>query len=560
MTLDEVTMNDSEISVLVPVYQPDLEHFAEAVASVMAQTIDSWELIIVLDGPHDPGVRAIADVEADRRITVLERAHNGGIAAASADGLARAGGEFIALLDQDDTLAAWALEAMSEAIGRWPDADVLYSDEDKLAFDGRRIDPFCKPAFSPERLRSHMYLGHLGVYRRSLVEEIGGFRPGFDGSQDHDLALRATERARRVVHVPEILYHWRMSAGSTAAVPESKDWAYEAGVRAVSSHIERIGMQAVASRDPVHSGVISLTPAITDAPKVSVIVPTGGGRRYVSGEEVSLIDRCITSIVEQTTYPDFEVVVVVDANAPGVLEERVRALAPDHVRAVRNPRPFNFSEACNLGRDHSLGQVLVFLNDDTEIVTSDWLERFVMHATLEGVGVVGAKLLYSDGTLQHIGLIARAGGVGHRHSGEAEDLRGGFESFVVQSNLLAVTGACIAVVAERFDRVGGFSAAFPLAFNDVDLCLKLYRAGLRTVLDPQIVVVHHESSTRNPAVSAMEIDLMHARWRELLHDDPYDNPSLRTYGYEQLQPPAALLEMRERVNGRSAEPRSWPPG
>lgn len=548
-------------SVLTPVFHPEPGHFAEAIESVLAQTNPDWELVLVLDGPQPEEVHAVLDGIGDARVRVVAREENGGITAASATGLDAARGTFVALLDQDDTLADFALASCQRALDAWPDADVIYSDEDKLDWDGRRDEPFCKPGFSPERLRSHMYLGHLGVYRRSLVERVGGFRPGFEGSQDHDLALRTTEQAQRVVHIPQILYHWRRSATSTAAVPESKDWAYEAGVRAVQSHMDRIGMPARASRDHEHSGVIAITPALVEHPLVSIVIPTGGGSRIVTGERVRLVEVCLDSIVERSTYPDYEILVVVDDQTPQSLMDELTQRGHGHVRVIRNERPFNFSEACNLGRDHARGEVLVFLNDDTEVVTTDWLERLVLFAELEGVGIVGAKLLYSDGRIQHLGLVCRGGGVGHRHCGEGAEIRGSFESFVVQSNLLAVTGACIAVRADRFDSVGGFSAVFPLAFNDVDLCFKLHASGFRTVFDPATVLVHHESSTRDPHVMADEFERMDARWRGYLHDDPYDNPAMRTYGFEQIQPPAALLEMRERVNGaEQMRAHAWPPG
>ena len=547
------------ISVLVPVYRPDPDHFGQALDSVLAQTSPDWELVVVLDGPQPDEVRQVLAARDDHRIRVVGRDDNGGIAAASNDGLAAAAGEFVALLDQDDLLAPFALEANAAEITRWPDVDVLYSDEDKIALDGRRDEPFCKPSWSPERLRSHMYLGHLGVYRRSLVEEVGGFRTEFDGAQDHDLALRTTERARRIVHIPRVLYHWRRSAGSTAADPDAKSWAFEAGVRAVQSHIDRIGMQAEAYRDSPQSVIVRLRPRLRETPLVSIVIPTAAGTRAIRGERIRLIDRTLESISANTVYPSYEVVVVGDRTTEQATLDGLVERDPERIRAVRNPRPFNFSEACNLGRDHARGEILVFLNDDCEIVTGHWLERMVMFATLDGVGVVGVMLHYPDGRMQHAGLVARAGGINHRHHGESGDQHGEFNQFAVASNLVAVTGACIAIRADRFDLVGGFAERFPLAFNDVDLCFKLLRVGYRTVFDPEVRVVHYESSSRNPDVTKTEIEDLGERWHMLLHDDPYDNPMLRTYGYDQFQPPAILIELRERLGDDSSyEGRPWP--
>lgn len=544
-------------SILMPVHEPDVAHLRAAVASVLEQTSDDWELIAVLDGPQRPEVCHELDRVRDDRVVVIQRADNGGIGAASTDALDRARGDFIALLDQDDLLAPFALEANSREIDTWPDVDVLYSDEDKVAADGRRDEPFCKPGWSPERLRCHMYLGHLGVYRRTHVLSIGGFRSGFDGAQDHDLALRATESARRIVHIPRVLYHWRRSAGSTAEDPEAKSWAFDAGVRAVQSHIDRIGMQATAYRDP-GAVTIRVRPALVRTPLVSVIIPTAMGTRAINGERICLVNRTLESIAAKTTYAEYEIVVVGDRT---VEEERLGTLTahdPGRIRTVRNDRPFNFAEACNLGRDNARGEVLIFLNDDCEVVSDEWLARMVMFTSLDGVGAVGARLLYPDGRLQHGGLVARHGGINHRHHGEEGSHPSGFNQLTVTSNLVAVTGACLGVRADRFDSIGGFAARFPLAFNDVDLCFKLLYAGFRTVFDPEICLVHYESSSRDPAVTKQEIEDLEERWYGLLRDDPYDNPVQRTYGYQQVQPPAVLIELRERLGEADEHGRPWP--
>lgn len=541
---------------LVPVYNPELDHLEEAIASVRTQTTSVWELILAVDGPHGGDLDGLLERTENDQIKVVRREQNGGIAAATQSALDVAVGEFIALLDQDDTISPHALGAVAVEIARWPDADVLYTDEDKLDRAGRRIDPFCKPGFSPERLRSQMYLGHLGVYRRELVEKVGGFRQGFDGSQDHDLALRTTERARRVVHIPRVLYHWRQSDNSTAASPESKAWAYEAGVRAVQSHLDRIGMPATAVQEEGYTGVVLVEPSLDEHPLVSIIVPTAGSQRIVAGEQVDLARRCLTSIVERSTYPNYEIVAVVDRSAEDRLDQSLRDIDP-HVRTLRNPRPFNFAEACNLGRDHARGSILLFLNDDTEVVTPSWIERMVLFADLDGVGVVGALLLYANGCIQHAGLVGRGGGVGHRFMGGRAELVREFSMLGVQSNLLAVTGACIAVRADRYDEVGGMAAEFPLAFNDVDLCLKLLAQGYRNVFDPRTVLLHHESSSRDPAVKPEEITAMNRRWRDLLHDDPYDHPYMRVEGFEQFQPSSFYVRMRERSD-EPADGRVWP--
>lgn len=549
-------------SVLIPVYHPPVESLRETIESVVNQSEASWELILVLDGPHDRDLVSAAESFTDPRIRIVRRDHNGGISAASNSGLEVASGDFVALVDHDDTLAPIALAACREVIERWPDVDVIYSDEDKIDDQGRRNGPFCKPQFSPDWLRCHMYLNHLGVYRRELVDEVGRFRPEFDGAQDHDLALRTTEQARRVVHIPRVLYHWRQSETSTAHDPESKAWAFDAGFRVVADAVKRQGLQARAVRRPGFMGIVDLEPDLTEHPNVSIIVPTAGESRMVVGEQLRLIDRCLASIRDRSTYDHYEVIVVLDRSVTPELEADLRdAGLPRGCVFVRNARSFNFSEACNLGRDHATGDVLVFLNDDTEVLTGDWMERLVMFAVLDGVGAVGARLLYSDGTIQHMGLGSRSG-FGHRAVGRPSDYPGPYGCYTVQTNVLSVTGACLAIRADRFDEVGGFSRRFPFAFNDVDLCMKLYRAGYRTVMDPHATLLHHESSSRDPQVAKSEIDLLTQRWQHLVDDDPYDNPHLYSEwssDVEPEQPPAYIIQLREFAGAERSDPRPWPP-
>lgn len=550
-------------SIITPVYHPDPGQFREMLDSVVSQTLQDWEVVLSFDGTHDRVHHDVVAEFGDPRIVIVEREQNEGISVASNHAMERAVGEFVVLLDHDDTLAPFALEAVAEVLDRWPDTDVVYSDEDKLDPDGNRVGPFCKPGFSPDWLRCHMYLNHLGAYRRSLVSEVGGFRPEFDGAQDHDLALRCTERARRVAHIPRVLYHWRQAESSTAADPETKSWAYDAGVRVVQDALERQGIPASARRRPGYSGIVDLEPRLEEPPKVSIVVPTAGGRRLVCGEELRLVERCLASIRERTSYDDYEVVVIVDRSAePGLEDSLRRSVGGERLRFVRNHRPFNFSEACNLGREHADGEVLVFLNDDTEIVTPEWLDRLVLFTTMDGVGAVGVKLLYSDGRIQHIGLVSRSG-VGHRSMGVSGDHIGPYGSYTTPTNVLAVTGACLAVTTADFDHVGGFTPQFPLSFNDVDFCLKLLQSGRRTVLDPCTVVTHHESSSRDPHVSPTELDRLFDRWQHLLDDDPYDNPALRhgnRYAVEQEQPPGWFLQLRELTAKDRSPARVWPLG
>lgn len=544
-------------SIIMPVWHPKPPDLAAAVASVVEQTTSAWELIAVCDGPQP--VEVMAELASDDpRIVVIERPEQGGIIAASADALAMATGEFIALLDNDDELAPFALGACAWELTRWPDVDVLYTDEDKLDPQGRRRRAYLKPGWSPERLRSNMYVGHLGIYRRELVERVGGFREGFDGSQDHDLALRVTEQARRIVHVPRICYHWRESDTSTALNPGSKDWAYDAGVRAVESHLERCGIPATARRHDLIPGVISLDPdPAHDFGLVSIVIPTSGGSKLIDGRTINLIDNVVRSIVERSTYRKFEIVAVLDAQGTDAAAARIQALAPDFVRVVRDTRPFSFSGACNLGAMRAAGDTLLFLNDDTEVITPNWLERLAMHTQLSGVGAVGARLEYADGRIQHGGVVLRSGGCAHLYAGSANDDTGYYNELVMVSNTAAVTGACLCVAREDFEAVGGFTLDLPLSFNDIDLCLKLLRRGFRNVFDAETRLVHYESVSREPAVRAWEHHYITSRWWSILNHDPYDNPNRAKTAHVSYNPPDALLELRE-LREEIFHGRSWP--
>lgn len=561
-------------SVLVPVWHPDPGHLRACIDSVLAQTTSEWELCLVLDGPQpDETEWVLAEVasevgpgEADGRIRVHRRVENGGIAAATDDALAMARGEFIALLDNDDTLAPDALGTVAWELASYGDVDLAFSDEDHLdANTEARINPFFKPGYSMERLRQQMYLGHLLVIRRTVAIEAGGFRPGFDGSQDHDLALRVAERARRVLHIPKLLYHWRESPTSTALDSSAKDWAYEAGVRAVASHLERTGFPATASRNPDWPGIIDLAPALVEYPTVSVIIPTGGTRRAIGGVDTLLVEQAVATLARHTDYPRAEIVVVLDqasdtGHGPTLAPTLELAAGTVPLTVVHDDRPFNFAQACNLGTVRAAGQVLVFLNDDTEIVQPEWLHRLVMYATRPDIGAVGAKLLYGDGRIQHAGTWSRHGNPHHRYVGYPKDHPGYLAALASAQNCLSVTAACLAVERSKFTEVGGFATMFPLAYNDVDLCLKLSRHGYRTVVDCATEVVHHESSSRDPAVADWEFDQLQRRWAPVLDHDPYDNPNHTADGVEEYPPTSVhLVDRRRFVDGADYRARAWPP-
>jgi GT2 family glycosyltransferase len=552
----------SQFSVIIPVWHPEPEHLQQCIESVFDQTYSGWELILVADGPQPASVSEIlswAGAHPQVRLVVLEE--NRGIGEASQAGLEAADREFVALVDHDDRLSVHALGAFAAELAAAAPVDLAYSDEDKLEHGtGRRKMPFYKPGFSMERLRCQMYLGHLLVVRRTLALEVGGFRGAFDGAQDHDLALRVAEQARAVLHVPRILYHWRESPGSTALDTEAKGWAWEAGRSAVADHLRRTGFPADAEASPVAPGVVDLKPRLDEFPPVSIIIPTGGATRVVRGLHTLLVEQAVSSLVERSSYPNYEIIVVLDATSDAWLAERIAAAGGDvPLNLLRDERPFNFANACNIGAIRSTGEVLIFLNDDTEVSLPDWIERMVMYATRPGIGAVGAKLLYGDGRVQHAGVWSRLGGPAHRYVGFGGDHPGNFHALRLPQNCLAVTAACLAVGRDRFDEVGGFCGDYPLAYNDVDLCFKLLQKGYRNVVDCATEVIHHESSSRDPTVQQWETDLLLRRWRPFVARDPFDNPANLAAGVDEYPPtPVDIVERKADRGELVLAGRRWP--
>jgi O-antigen biosynthesis protein len=542
-------------SIVTPVFNTPADVLAATIASVRKQRYGDWELCLVNDCSTEPHVRKMLEQAAseDERIRFSTREENGGIVAASNDALAMAEGEFVALLDHDDELHPAALERVAAAIAATPEADYVYTDEDKIDRAGRHSGPFFKPDWSPERMRTQMYTCHLSVMRRRLVEEVGGFDAEFEGSQDWDLILRVTERARRVVHLPEVLYHWRMLETSTAGSgEEAKPWAFEAGTRAIQAHCDRIGLPAEAERDLEKPGVYHLRPRLQREPLVSIVIPTAGGSREVRFEQVTLIEHCLRSIVETSTYENYEIVCVTDPGVGRDLLDRLRRIGGDRLRIVPFEGPFNFSEKINRGVLHSEGERLLVLNDDTEMITPDWIERMVMYTELEGVGAVGARLIWEDGRPQHVGILFENGGYpGHIYRGFSPDFPGYSNNVFVAQNYLAVTAACLMTTRTAFEEVGGFSPVFPNNYNDMDFCLKLRDSGRRVVYDPDTVLYHFESSSRETEVEDWEKEALRDRWLPLIAVDPSTNPALRhglprlrAYLEEVLPGFGALLSLR----------------
>ncbi|MFZ4515014.1 MAG: glycosyltransferase family 2 protein [Acidimicrobiia bacterium] len=513
-------------SIVTPVFNPPAQALRDTIRSVRKQTFTDWEWCIVDDQSTQPQTWSILERAArqDSRIRIARRSENGGISRASNDAIAMATGEFLVFLDHDDLLVPQALEAVALRV-RAQELDFVYSDEAVLHDDGLTLSPFYKPDWSPARMLCQMYTCHLGVMRRTLVDELGGFRPAFDGSQDYDLVLRVTEQTDRIQHIPEVLYLWRSVPGSAAAAPSEKKWAYEAGRRAVQAHFDRCGIRAQvqATKTP---GVYRSVRELQGERLVSIIIPSRGSRGRVFGDDRVHLLHSLRSIMERTTYPNFEIVLVVDRSTPDFVMEESRWIAGDRLRVVWFDAPFNFSAKINAGVAQSAGDVLVLLNDDTEVISPDWLQEFVGLTAITDVGLVGAKLYFADGSIQHAGISCR-GHAPHPIYRGYEGTGGGHVAFLdVEREVVGNTAACCAFRRELWDEVGGMCEALPNSFNDVDFSLKFRAAGYRNVWSPHIELYHFESMTRDSEVRAWEIAWMSDRWGDAMCVDPYFNPNL----------------------------------
>jgi GT2 family glycosyltransferase len=508
-------------SIVTPVYEPPVDVLGDTIASVLAQDFEDWEWILVDDCSPTEAVRDLIREHAarDPRIRLVERETNGHIVAASNDGIESARGEFIVLLDHDDLLTPDALSANASRISRHDDVDYLYSDEDKVDDEGNLYDEFRKPDWSPERLRGQMYTSHLSVMRTEVVRRVGGFREGYDGSQDHDLALRVGEVARRVVHIPEVLYHWRAVVGSASADINAKPYATIAGAKAVQDHMDRLGLAAEVGQGPV-PGHYRITRRLDPRTRVSVVIPTIGQSALIWGARRVMVVEAVRSLLAHTRHENLEVVVVYDDPTPEKVLRDLEEVAGDRLVLVRFTRPFNYSEKMNVGCLRASGERLVFLNDDVEVISEGWLEQLVAPLDEPDVGMTGARLYFSDDTVQHAGHAYARGHYLHPFRDLPRESYGPFGALIINREASGVTAACAAMRRDTFVEVGGFSEVLPANFNDVDLSYKVRRHGQRIVYVAPVELYHFESRTRERAVHDWERAVVRGRWGMPL-DDPY---------------------------------------
>lgn len=522
------------VSFITPVFNTPEPFLRAMFDSVIAQAYPQWELCLADDASTASHVRTVIEEyqARDPRIKVAWRETNGHISAASNSALGLATGDYVALLDHDDTIPPDALYWVVKEINHDADAALLYSDEDKLDFDGSQILPYFKCAWNYDLFLSHNLITHLGVYRTDIVRDIGGFRLGFEGAQDYDLALRFIERIEpsRIRHIPRVLYHWRMLRGSTAVGAGEKGYAAGRARLAVEEHLRRKGIAANVETIADLAAQRVRYDIPQPASLVSIIIPTRNGEK--------LVRQCVESIRKKTTYAPYEIILVDnDSDMVGAIKYFRELGDQGIVRLLEDPQPFNFSRINNDAAAQARGEFLVFLNNDIEVITPEWLSEMVSHAQRPEIGAVGTKLWYPNDTIQHAGLVLVAGLAGHAHRGRPRGNHGYFSRASLIQSLSAVTAACLCMRKKLFQELGGFDETLAVAFNDVDLCLRIQAAGYRNLYTPYAELYHHESASRGyedtPEKRARfqkEADILRARWLPVLLSDPYYNPNLTLTG------------------------------
>ena len=521
-----------KISIIVPVYNPQVVYLAAAIDSVIDQSYDNWELCLADDRSPNPEVKATLEQysKKDTRIKVIFREQNGHISANSNSALSLATGDYLLFMDHDDLLTANCLFEIVRHINAHPADQLIYSDEDKVDDKGELSFPHFKPDWAPDNLLSRNYMGHVVVMRKDLMDQLKGFRIGFEGSQDHDLLLRATELTTHIGHIPKVLYHWRIHELSVANNTDAKPYAYIAAKKALAEAMERRGTPATIDDLPETLGGYRINYKITSYGKVSVIIPTK--------DHVNLLKIAVDSILQKTDYPDYEIIVLNNNSRSAeffALMKEYEAKYAGKFRCVDANFPFNFAKLMNLGVAQSKGEYILMCNNDIEVIHNDWMAQMVSYAQREKTGAVGVKLLYPDDTIQHAGVVLGLGGAaGHVFVNMRRYDRGYFNYVLSLNNYAAVTGACMMCRKSVYDEVQGMDEDLEVEYNDIDLCLKFLTHGYYNVYVPTVELYHHESATRGHPFQSKDAWAQHEKdfaifrnkWQALIDDDPFYNPNL----------------------------------
>lgn len=515
-----------KISVLVPAYRTPESYLRQMIESVQAQTYENWELCIADGSGKEESLEKIVSQYAakDSRIRYQLLDKNEGISGNTNAAIRMASGEYLAFFDHDDLLAEDALYEAARAIEEQK-AELIYTDEDKVRADlSEYFQPHFKPDYNPDLLCANNYICHLVVVKKELADRVGGLRKEFDGAQDHDFLLRITERTDRIVHIPKVLYHWRIHKASTADNPASKLYAYQAGQKAISEHLKRLGLEAEVSQTK-DFGFYRVSYPVQGTPLVSIVIP--------NKDEKDTLKACLESIKEKTTYPSYEIVIVENNSQTSEIFEYYKEIdGKDGIRVVTWKEPFNYSKINNFGFQYAKGDYVICLNNDITVITPSWIEEMLGYCQRPGTGIVGVRLYFPDDTIQHAGIIVGMGGcAGSLFVGMNRKRTGYMHKAALVQDLSAVTAACMMVKREAFEAAGGFEESLAVAFNDVDFCLKVRRAGYLVVYNPYAELYHYESKTRGLEDSPekqrrfqSEIEYMRCHWLDILkRGDPYYN-------------------------------------
>lgn len=520
------------LSVVIPAYKTPERFLSAMLDSLLAQTYTNWEVCVADGSPKGEGVERVLKRYAmkDERFRYVILGENKGISGNTNAAIEMATGDFIVLADHDDTLAPDALFECVKAINKDPEIDVVYTDEDKLDIDGGELfEPHFKPDFNPDLLTSVNYICHLFVVNHELLLEVGLFKEEFDGAQDYDFILRCTEKARKICHIPKALYHWRCHQDSTASNPESKLYAFEAGARAVKAHYDRLGIPVKSVEKGIDYGIYHTTFEITGDPLVSVIIP--------NKDHSADLDLCMRSLIEKSTYKNLEFIVVENNSADPATFAYYEKIQKEFefVHVVTWEREFNYSAINNFGVTFAKGEYLLFLNNDTELINPESIEEMLGYCQREDVGITGVRLLYSDETIQHAGVVVGFGGIaGHTFIGLHKAESSYFNQAMCARNYSAVTAACMMSKRSLFDQVGGFSEDLAVAFNDIDYCMKIRSLNKLVVYAPYALFYHYESKSRGLEDTPEKVERFNReikkfsdKWPDILRDgDPYYNPNL----------------------------------
>lgn len=521
-----------KFSIIVPLYNTPKEYLEQMINSVIAQTYGEFELCLA-DG-SDESFSYISEycnslALSDSRIKYKKLTQNRGISENTNECLNMSTGDYIVLFDHDDCLHPAALFECMKAICE-KNADFIYTDEDKFKkYGGRLFGAHFKPDFAPDTLRSVNYICHLTVFKKDLLDVVGGFRKEFDGSQDHDLILRLTEKAKCIVHIPKALYHWRVSGVSVASDPYAKPYTIKAGKDAVKEQLERLNLLGTVESTKIHPNFYHVKYEIKGAPLISIIIP--------SCNHVNELSRCVNSIIEKSTYKNYEIIIVENNSSKETFEyyDTLKKYPQIKVAVYKEKGGFNYSKINNFGVKFASGEHLLFLNNDMEVITPEWLEEMLMFSQRNDVGAVGAMLYYKNNTVQHAGVILGIGGVaGHAFKHLPKGNPGYFGRAGYAQNLSAVTAACMMMKKSLFESIGGFDETFQVAFNDVDLCMRIRKSGNLIVFTPFAELYHYESLSRGSENTKEkrerfngEVNRFIKRWEnELNSGDPYYNPNL----------------------------------